>query len=72
MNRKWICKTWQLHVLSIKVNLGQFLGSWTLDNYKLKLQAMEEEKLDRAKLIEKYLQNQQHEIDKGLFLKLNV
>lgn len=43
------------------------LGSWTLDNYKQKLQSMEEEKVDRVKMIEEYLQNQQHEIDKGLF-----
>ena len=28
---------------------------------------MEQDKLDRAKMIEEYLQNQQHEIDKGLF-----
>ena len=45
-----------------------FLGSWTLDNYKQKLQSMEEEKVDRVKMIEEYLQNQQHEIDKGLFV----
>ena len=48
------------------------LGSWTLDNYKQKLQSMEEEKVDRVKMIEEYLQNQQHEIDKGLFVYVQL
>ena len=48
------------------------LGSWTLDNYKQKLQSMEEAKVDRVKMIEEYLQNQQHEIDKGLFVYVKM
>ena len=48
------------------------LGSWTLDNYKQKLQSMEEAKVDRVKMIEEYLQNQQHEIDKGLFIYVQL
>ena len=49
-----------------------FLGSWTLDNYKQKLQSMEEEKVDRVKMIEEYLQNQQHKIDEGLFVYVQL
>ena len=33
---------------------------------------MEEEKVDRVKMIEAYLQNQQHEIDKGLFVYVQL
>ena len=33
---------------------------------------MEEAKVDRVKMIEEYLQNQQHEIDKGLFIYVQL
>ena len=50
-----------------ELHLAHLLGSWTLDNYRQKLEAMENEKVQREEMIAEYLQNQQHEIDKGLF-----
>lgn len=34
-------------------------GSWTVDNYKERLEAMEREKMERKRMIEEYLQQQQ-------------
>ena len=67
-NRKnYNCMSWIMKSFWTELHLAHLLGSWTLDNYRQKLEAMENEKVQREEMIAEYLQNQQHEIDKGLF-----
>ena len=58
-HRKMNCMTPKIMKMFCESHLLYLPGSWTVDNYKERLEAMEREKMERKRMIEEYLQQQQ-------------
>ena len=62
-HRKMNCMTPKIMKMFCESHSVYLPGSWTVDNYKERLEAMEREKMERKRMIEEYLQQQQHDHD---------